>query len=283
MKKIIAISLTLIMLLSISVVALGNEVSNSLNAGETTMNEYEMLKSLSKKSNSELAKLGYNSEEVEKVRNYKEEYVKHLKKYATLEDKNLYNLGYTSEQIKMLRSYDGSEEQTIALSASLVLNLTADYVTWSASENRTNARLVYDFAWSGVPLIKTTDVVAVSWDVWQINGKHAYTTYKHIYGTEPDIYGYPTFVENDGPNSFGAGYKFPMTQQDNYYWAQSGEGIFTLYHNNSRWDLSAYAEYGHSTITVSPSFSIPGYGSISFIPNSVTTADTAHEDKECEN
>lgn len=94
-------------------------------------------------------------------------------------------------------------------------------------------------------MIKLTDIVAVSWNDWQINGKYAYTTYKHIYGSQPDIYGYPTFVPNNGPNSYGAGYRFPMTQQDNYYWAQSRLGIFTLYHNYVRNDF-----YQHTVVLI---------------------------------
>lgn len=74
-------------------------------------------------------------------------------------------------------------------------------------------------------------------------------------------------MQNTGPTSYGGGFKFAMTREDNYYWAQSGYGIFTLYRNNARADLSAYRQYGHATVTLVPSFSIPGYGYIAFVNN----------------
>lgn len=73
-----------------------------------------------------------------------------------------------------------------------------------------------------------------------------------------------------------------MTQQDNYFWAKSGYGIFTLYHNYSRKDLSAYAEYGHSTVSVVPGIQIPGYGSINFTYGTVRE-DYVHTDMNCQN
>ncbi len=280
MKKIMSLVVALLMVFAFSASAFAN--SDTQKVQKVKINEYQMLKELSKKSESEMKKLGYSSKDVEKIKNHEEEYVKHLKKYAELDDESLKNLGYSSEKIQMLRVYDGSEAQTLALGAEVNIQLTIDYVTWSESQQRTNARLEYNYDWDGVPLVKMTDLVAVSWNNWVINGKYAVTTYKHIYGTQPDIYDNPTFVENDGPEVYGAGYEIEMTKQDNYYWAQSGQGIFTLYHNNGREDLSAYVAYGHFGVSLTPSFFIPGFGAIVFDPDT-TQEDDDQAFMECEN
>lgn len=194
----------------------------------------------------------------------------------------LTRLGYSDEQIDIFKNYTGTEDQIRALAATLEFTLEADYVTWSSSENQTNARLCYNFNWSGEPLIMTTDIIAVSWNDWTLNGKLSYVTYTHIYGSEPDISMPATYVPNNGPTANGGGFKFKMTQQNNYFWGKSGYGIFTLYHNYTRQDLSAYAEYGHSTITTSPTFSIPGYGSIGFSYGTQMAAQS-WEDLNCQN
>ena len=189
---------------------------------------------------------------------------------------------WTKKLSRVYKNYTGTEDQIRALAATLEFTLEADYVTWSSSENQTNARLCYNFNWSGEPLIMTTDIIAVSWNDWTLNGKLSYVTYTHIYGSEPDISMPATYVPNNGPTANGGGFKFKMTQQNNYFWGKSGYGIFTLYHNYTRQDLSAYAEYGHSTITTSPTFSIPGYGSIGFSYGTQMAAQS-WEDLNCQN
>lgn len=164
----------------------------------------------------------------------------------------------------MLRTYDGDVEETMALSATLSLTLSSDYVTYYSSKNWTDARVVYEFDWIGIPLIKTTDIVGVAWNDWDLRSSSGNITYKHIYGSETDIIDYPTLTNPSVPLSYGRGHTFRMTKQDNYYWAQSGIGIFSIRHSGSAKNLSAYAEYGHSTITTTPSFSAPGGASIDF-------------------
>lgn len=229
-----------------------------------TVNEYDFLRGLSNKSDSTLRANGYSTADIALVRNLNESYTNHLKQCACLSTSALKNLGYSQRQISILRSFSGAENEIRALAATLYFSLSIDYVTWSSASNRTDARLTYNFSWSGVPLIKTTDIVAVSWNDWTINGKTSYITYTNINGSGSSYYLAATYVSNSGPASYGGGYRFAMTQNDNNYWAQSGYGIFTLYHNYTRADLSAYAQYGHSTVSVTPSFSVPGYGSIGF-------------------
>lgn len=251
-------------------------------ASTQSINEYDLLANLTNKTDSELSEVGYTSEDIYLIRNLDESYANHIRKYATLSTSELKNLGYTEEQISIFRVFNDSEEQIRALAASMNFTLSIDYVTWSQSNNRTNASLRYYFTWVGIPLIKTNDIVAVSWNDWTINSSASYVTYRSNSGIGDDYTLAATYVPNNGPRSFGGGYKFPMTQDDHSYWARSGYAIFTLYHKYIRADLSAYAEYGHSSVSASPSFSIPGYGSIEFsIGTDMYRQDWA--DMECQN
>jgi hypothetical protein len=277
MKTIQRLFLVFVIITTFTLTAFASDVKSNTS---TTINEYDFLLDLNKESDSVLIERGYAANDIRVIRNAKEAYVNHLKACARLTPSALENLGYTKDQITSLQSFNGSESQIRALAATLDFNLTIDYVTWSSSDDRTNARLRFDFEWNGVPLIKTTDIIALSWNDWTINGKTAYVTYTNIYGNGSDFNRTATYVQNSGPTSYGGGYKFAMTQSNNLYWAKSGLGIFTLYHNHTEKDLSAYAEYGHSTITVTPTFSIPGYGSISF-SYGTDTQSQAWADMEC--
>lgn len=54
-----------------------------------------------------------------------------------------------------------------------------------------------------------------------------------------------------------------------------------VYNNYTRKDIVLYAEYGHSTISVSPSFSIPGGGSLTITPGSVKVISRQWNDRKC--
>lgn len=277
MRKVMAFLLSFLMLFSVNLSISASGIDETTS--KVRINEYEMIKSIAKKSDTELDELGYSKEEINKIKNYEKEYSKHLEKLSKLEEKNLKKMGYSAEKIKKLKEFDGSEEQITTLAATLYLTLTCDYVTFSTSQNRTNARITYDFEWVGQPAFLFADIVALSWNDWQIAGKYAYVNYVHVYGSEPDYIGYPTFQPNNGPSSYGAGYKWSMSDDDNYFWAQSGTGIFSLYYNYYLHDLSVYAEYGHSTLAISPSFSATTPLDITF-EGAVDTVDTARLDQE---
>ena len=104
-----------------------------------TVNEYELLSDLQNESNSALAAKGYTYEQIDSIHNLKESYAAHLEQFTDLSDSALKNLGYSDEQIAIFREFNGSETQIQALAADLNIDLTADYVTWSSADNRTNA------------------------------------------------------------------------------------------------------------------------------------------------
>ncbi len=247
------------------------------NQTSITTNEYEVLKDLSKNSNTNLKLNGYNDQDINKIKNVEKEYPKHLNEYKDLPEENLKELGYTDNQIKLLRDYKGTEEETIKLAATMDFRLTENFVNYSQSHDKTEAKFNYRFAWHGVPLMKTKDIVGVAWNDWNLTSTYSYVRYIDIIGNLQNAFTLDaTFVNNEGPHSFGGGYRFKMTQEDNYYWAQAGFGSFTMYNHGPK-NLSAYAEYGHSTFSLNPTFSVPGGLSIAFSKN-VKTMGSDHLD-----
>lgn len=155
--------------------------TEDISASRTTFtNEYDMLSSLRNKNETELRSQGFSTKEIQAIYNLNDAYSDHLEQIAELDSGTLRKMGYNESQIKILRSFNGTENEIRALAATLSFTLSIDYVTWSETQNRTNARLCYYFSWAGVPLIKTTDAVALSWNDWIINGKLGNVTYVHI-------------------------------------------------------------------------------------------------------
>lgn len=239
-----------------------------------------MLKELSKKDNSTLKLNGYNQTELNIIKNIEEEYPKHLKKYKDLPKEDLKKMGYTDDQIKLLRNYKGTEKETILLAATLHSKLTNRGIEYSNTEDKTNAKFRYRFDWHGVPLIKRQDIVALTWNDWNlIKSEEFALRYHHVDNPQRWRAGPPaTFLENDGPSTFGAGYKFDMAVDNNYWYARTGVFDFEVY-NHGKKNLSVYAEYGHTTYAIKPTFSIPGFLSIEF-SNGVDTADSTRLDVE---
>lgn len=246
----------------------------------TAVNEYDLLSQMAEESSSALLARGYSLNEVNTIQNLDSEYRAHLEQFTDMDSESLRNLGYSDEQILILRNFSGAQSEIKALSAVCYLSLYCDYVTWSSTDNRTNSRLRYSFNWSGVPLVKTTDIVSVRWNDWTLHSHSANVTYAPVSGSGSNKIINATYVPNNGPLAYGSSFRFAMTQTDNSYWGKSGTGYFNVYYNYSKKDMSAYAEYGHSTITCTPSVSIPASGEFSFTYGT-TCADQAWASKTC--
>lgn len=276
---------TIITFLASIILILGLLPSNPISAKNQTnksitTNEYETLKQLSKQSDFSILSKGYNKQELDIIRNIEIEYPKHLIKYKTFSKEDLENLGYTEEQITLLRNYEGQEEQTIKLAATVNTTLSELKLEYSPTDDKTYTKFRYRFAWSGVPLFKMKDIIAVSWNDWNLTDTMVrgmrYADVMNSQNLRGDLT--PVFVKNNGPNNFGAGYKFDMAIEDNRYYAQTGVFDFELY-NHGKKNLSVYAEYGHNTLGLNPVFSIPGLFSIDF-STGINIADSTHLDIE---
>lgn len=247
-----------------------------------SVNEYDLLESLSVQCDDALLQMGYSNTEIHQMRNLQSTYAEHLEVISQYDREALENLGYTETQISILQNFDGSESQIQSLAATMDFNISIDYVTWSDENNRTNARVYVDYEWAGVPLIKANDLIAISWNNWSISGKSSYITYFPTNGSGDSQIQAATYVPNNGSTSIGGGFRFPVQINSGTHWAKSGYCAFTLYHNNIRKDLSVYATYAHYTVSVTPSFTIPEFGSFQF-NKSVSTPGEQWADMACSN
>jgi hypothetical protein len=128
MKRIVGMVLIFVLLTSLVGMAFADNqvskqyVSSAKDPKVSIKNEYLELKKISSKTETELLELGYSSADILKIKNITEVYSSELKRRSQLSDEELQNMGYNQKQIDLLRSFTGSEEEIIALAATLTLS-----------------------------------------------------------------------------------------------------------------------------------------------------------------
>lgn len=132
-----------------------------------TMNEYQGI--IDKISSYESKfKEQYQIMSVDELNNYSEllklkedmhNYIYSLKELSVNE---LEDLNYTDSQITAIKNYDGSEEMTLAASATVSATLTLYMFYYDSSANRTYAGARFSGQWNGVPLQKATDETGIA-------------------------------------------------------------------------------------------------------------------------
>lgn len=269
MKKIVSAIMSLIMLFLPSCFAFADDGHINGNKGITySINEYESLKELAQNSKSELMALGYSGEDLTNIINYEENYRNHIHSLQSLTDEQLTNCGYNAEQIRMLRNFQGTDEEMTKLGAELTLNVRT--AAFRFTGERTEGGIIYDWKWSGIPQIKMTDAVVVSWNDWIVTSEQSYVLYHNTSSWAYSHMDTGTLIHPDGePSSYGAGHSFKMQTDYVTNWAQNGGGsIYVQSTEYAKKDFYYFIEYGHSTIKTSIGFSVgfPGgaSGSISW-------------------
>lgn len=271
MKKVLSMLLVLSLVLGMGTVAFAetfNDITDEL--GDTmkvsTCNEFAMLKELAKEGEFSLIKQGYTKSEILEIRDYKENYIKHIEKLGDLEDQALTNLGYDEEQIKMIRNFKGSEAELYGLSATLTLNVTKASFEFKESDPKSSrynkGSFELGWAWNGIPMSTSTDLVGASWNSWAITSRSSSIKY---YDMTTGTYKKTTAATQKDPTGAGtiggAGYKFPLRISSENLFARNGQAIFKLKSDvHDLKDFYYYAAYGHTVLTVSPSFSVSGSG-----------------------
>ncbi len=266
MRKFLCMILVLSLVLGMGTAAFA-ETSNDTTGklGHTvetsTCNEYAMLKELAKESEFSLVKQGYTKSEIVEIKDYKENYTKHLEKLDKLEDQGLTNLGYDEEQIKMIRTFKGSEAELYGLSATLSLNVVKTDFRYKETE-RSRGTFSYEWTWSGIPMSTSTDIVAASWNDWEIVSRSSTIKY---YDMTTGSYEKSTTGTRKDPTSSGgiagAGYTFPLRISKENLFAKNGKVSLNLISDVfSRKVFYFYAAYGHTVLSVSPSFALSGSG-----------------------
>lgn len=249
------------------------------------INEYEKLKELKSQSDEELSISGLSESEIKDIKNL--DYAKELKKRIKSNEKELSSMRYSKEQIELIQSLDLSDSQTLTEDQLTSLSATCTVYLWEYghfySSSSSEIYLESDFYWDSIPVFVGTDILAMAWSDGMypdVNVQEEYSTYfKANYYTVGGV----NFVDSSaytviGNTNIGAYSKFPMRKA----FSQSGFTVqgycmdgFLQVHISKKAavpEVSVLSQYGHSTITASPTVSFKGAPSITF-SSSMVTAD----------
>ncbi|KYO68562.1 hypothetical protein [Thermovenabulum gondwanense] len=177
---------------------------------KVTINEYLMIKELKNKSDSELQKMVFSAKDIGKIRNF--DYAEELYRRSKLDDSILKNLGYTDEQISMLRAFSGTEEEIIALAATLNISAKTDSYYYSEANNRTYYRARFDWNWSTAPAVMMEDIIGIAWSEGMYIDQSPNATYhrvKYVNNIYGNYYYENAAIEPIAPGG-GAETKFDM-------------------------------------------------------------------------
>ena len=193
-------------------------------------NEYEALKSLSRKSSLELSQNGLSREEIRVIRNYRSRYRSHIESLNGLDDETLARCGYTDAQIGIIRNFTGTEQEMLDTAAVLELDSSAGPFQYEEG-GCTTGSLTYRWSWSGIPLLQGRDMVLVRWDDWFLESEHSQITYFRPEPSEAEASGSGEALLLNFTNertSVGSGHLFSLSAADGSGYAQSGTGTFAV-------------------------------------------------------
>lgn len=224
-----------------------------------TVNEYEHIQTLQKKTDEELFSDGYSQKEILSIRNYEQIFDDHIQVLSSLDDNSLRRFNYSDEQISIIRRYAGTPAQRYAMAATCNISVDVDRCSYNSSTKRTSGRVTTSFVWYGVPVIKLKDTLATGWNEWYLAGKTANIKYQYIYNSNSKWQA-PTFVPgSDGGTSLGCGYAFDTSLDDNYYYAVEGFEVFSLDTSGAK-DLHATGLYAKRNVSWFPTITFSYHG-----------------------
>lgn len=261
-RKYISIGLIVVLVLIMATpVACAESYSTETAAPvEITISEFDMLGKLAEIPAEQLKEAGYTSEQVAEIKNYKAAYSEHIQELSGLEDSTLIKFGYSEEQIEMIHNFTGSDAELMALDAEVNLNAYTRDFRW-ASGDYTRGTLFYEWEWTGLPLAKSTDLIAAGWTGFAVEeslGVNKY--YDMTTGDYVTLQSATARYPGDDPSSYatsGKGYEIPLRPINTNNFAMNGNGYFVV-RSISRvaTDFYYHVAYGHTVLTVDIGFSL---------------------------
>lgn len=261
MKKLICIFLSLLICSNLCGYAYADDNNskdeNLHNEKVFELSEYAYIKSLAKMSDSNLISAGYTEKEIADIRDYKDIFTNHIKYLDSYNDDVLLEGGYTEEQLYYIRNFDGSEEALLTASASMSVSVTTSYFHFDG--DYTTGRVAYTWEWLGYPAFKGQDAFAFSWNNWAVTSNNGYVYY-YDWGLGTYYTSLSATYTNSGCGTYGAGHKFNLLYNGNYYGKRGGGSFWVKSTVHDECDFYYLAKYGHSTINASISVSVSGSG-----------------------
>lgn len=275
MKKFLSLVVSLVMILAISVPAFAAE--NDGSSYSFTINEYDVYVATRTASQSELEAEGISSRQANLIKSDAIE--NELLALSKLSAEELTSLGYNSSQIDILHNYKGERIENVPELRGVFADMTADFSKVSASS--TSLAVKVTWKWTNAPVLAgvgIVDMVAIRWQGTNTAGAPINVAFSSAgsscsvkYYSREGVYQYSRSqsVVCDSPYDH-AYVDIPMSTGDGdamwQYYAK--EGTFTVKVNRTGTDSIKEAAfvfgYGHTTIGISPSLSLPASFGIGF-------------------
>lgn len=267
MKKIIALTLTVLISISTSINAFALNKENIIDQSSfydkvidqtvqiVEFNEYDEFKKIQSMSEEELINLGWTSQEIKEIKTFDfEEALKERER----EEVAISNSPRSISELNNDLNRKWSEEEIRQRAASINLRMGISTVT----NNGRDWKLYYEWNWTAIPVFVMTDIFAVR-TLGSVNGtlaiptvleKSTNSTYYYWYDgklAEEKIANYKRVDLNLAES------KIPMQGMKNNLKTVAKAGYGYIYFNNTVGmdRLTVCLQYGHSQLTTNPSVS----------------------------
>lgn len=274
-KKFLSLTLSIMVILLtfipvVDVYAEDLKINNN-DVNYTDYNEYSVYKSISEKTDKQLLSEGYTEDDIKYIRNF--DYEKEIRLRASLPEETLKTYGYTESEIKELKlvaQMDTIPQATLmSISRSTLGSSIRVKKTGNLTENGKKVRYVdlqYTFKWKRAPVFIFTDLVVIAFNsnnssafsYKKVSGYNMKTSMTNLAAGSTKTNTYSWVFDTKSQKAVSA--KFPVGIRDTNgkltHMCWSGIGVIRLTNPSTSSRLYIDACYGHTTINLTPSFSI---------------------------
>ena len=282
MKRIMILFLSFVFI--VSSVKVSHAVSETEEKTDYTVektvitNEWDEYKKLVAKTNKELAECGYSEKQIAEIRNF--DYSDEVRKRAKMDNNTLRRYGYTELEIIKLRDVakmDIIPESTLKAISNSTMTTKLKYRSSGSKLEGTPRKPMYfvnfrfSWKWNRIPFFTLLDLVAVCYSSktsddysYRIqSGNNVKYTLQSLQNSNSN---YPVTVSwnysTTKANSISARVGLCLKDGNGNltHFAYSGYGDFQLINRSNKARLHIDATYGHSTINITPDYSITTTG-----------------------
>ncbi len=240
------------------------------------INEWDEYKKISSMSNEDLLSMGCTHAQINEIRKFK--YDDEIRKRAKLDNEVLRSYGYTSEEIVLLRQAASMKKIPENVMRDISTSTMTSILRYQSNGSRIEAgstmyyvNMKFSWSWSRIPFFTIVDMVAV---VFASSTGSQFTYYSRasdkVYCNLSPIYSNGStnsqtvswVYSTSKPNSISASFVLGLKDSNGNltHFAYSGYGTFQLTNRSNKSRLYIDASYGHTTINITPSYSLSGSG-----------------------
>lgn len=278
MKKFLSFILTICIVLSASSISFYAINENNCFTEQTIeFNEWDEYQKISSMSCQQLIELGYTKSEVSEIKNF--DYENEIRRRAALDDNTLRLYKYTPSEIKELRAAAAMEKIPASIMKSIStatmttrLKYISDGSRQESGKTMYYVNLRFFWQWNKMPFFRLFDMIAIAFNSTTAN-KFTYCAqsnqiirirYSAVSANATDYKKTLTW-DQDASKIYCISKKFSLENKDlnnlPSHFAYYGYGNFQLTNRSKNARLYVDAAYGHTTVNITPSFSLSFSGS----------------------